>query len=85
MASHTWRRAHGPDILAEVSADGRGAWQARVWLTSNPSVIVRTPRNADTLSSAQEKADMLARKTFDHLCDTMCGEWSWEAAPSSRV
>jgi hypothetical protein len=80
----TWRRSHGKEIMAEVSADGRGAWQARVWLVSNPSVMVRTPRDADTLSSAQDKADALARKTFDHRCDGACCEWSWDAAATPR-
>jgi hypothetical protein len=82
MASFAWRRSHGTSIVAEVSADGRGAWQAAVWLTTNPSVSVKTPRGADTLSSAQQKADMLARKTFDHRCDAACGEWIWERVSS---
>jgi hypothetical protein len=81
----TWRRSHGDEIMAEVSADGRGAWQTRVWLVSNPSVMVRTPRDADTLSSAQDKADALVRKTFDHRCDAACREWSWDAAATPRA
>jgi hypothetical protein len=81
----TWRRTHGDAIVAEVSADGRGAWQARVWLVSNPSVMVRTPRDAETLSSAQEKADALARKTFDHRCDASCLQWSWDSRATPRA
>jgi hypothetical protein len=85
MGSYAWRRSHGTSIVAEVSADGRGAWQAAVWLTTNPSVSVRTPRGAGTLSSAQQKADLLARKTFDHHCDATCGEWIWQPASSPRA
>jgi len=67
-----------PDIVAEVVANGRGEWDARAWLTSNPTVVVRIPRAVENLSTAQGKADMLAGKTFDHRCDERCGEWTWE-------
>lgn len=77
MSPSTWRRAHGPDIVAEAFADGRGVWRSRVWLTSNPTVMVATPRSGEGASAAQEKADNLARKTFDHRCNRGCGEWTW--------
>lgn len=78
MPSHAWRRHHGPDILAEVAANGQGAWHAKVCLISNPTVSVTTPRHLDNLVSAQAKADSLARKTFDHRCDEACGAWAYE-------
>jgi hypothetical protein len=79
MPTNTWRRSHGPAIVAQVIADGRGGWGARVWLTSNPTVMVTTPRDVENLATAQGKADTLARKTFDHRCDERCGEWTWES------
>jgi hypothetical protein len=83
MSSHAWRRQHGAAITAEVMADGRGAWRATVSLSSNPTVSVTTPREIDDLSSAQKKADVLARKTFDHQCDQACGPWVYQSnAPS---
>lgn len=79
MSAHAWRRHHGPGVLAEIFADGRGAWGARAWLTSNPTVRVSSPRDLDTVASAQDKADLLARKTFDHRCSGVCGYWTWES------
>jgi hypothetical protein len=83
MSPSAWRRAHGPDIVAEAIADGRGGWRSRVWLISNPTVMVTTPRNVESASAAQDKADRLARKTFDHRCDGGCGPWTWEALPTT--
>jgi hypothetical protein len=72
----TWQRAHGPDIVCEIQADGRGQWSAAVWLRSNPTVAVRTPKVSESRDSACAKADALARKTFDHVCDAnVCGNW----------
>jgi hypothetical protein len=84
MPSYPWRRAHGADITAEVVADGRGAWRAKVSLTRNPSVSVTTPRCNESLSAAQAKADALARKTFDHYCDGTCGPWTHESDAASQ-
>ncbi len=81
MALSVWRRLHGTAIVAEVSAGGGGAWSARVWLASNVTVSVTTPRRVGALSSAQENADWLARKTFDHQCDRNCGAWTQEPPP----
>ena len=83
MPSNAWRRSHGPGIVAQVSADGRGAWSAKVWLAGNPTVMVTTPRAVEHLSIAQGKADSLARKTFDHRCDERCGQWTWESDPAA--
>jgi hypothetical protein len=83
MSPHAWRRTHGPDITSEVVSDGRGAWRAKVYLTSNRTVTVTTPLTLETLSSAQEKADALARKTFDHRCEAACGPWIYHASPSA--
>ncbi len=73
-----WKRVHR-DIVAEVHEDDRGAWRSRVWLSVNPTVTVSNQRELGNLSSAQEKADALARKTFDHSCDGACGAWTCDA------
>ena len=83
MPSNAWRRSHGPDIVAQVVADGRGAWGAKVWLAGNPTVMVTIPRAVEHLALAQSKADTLARKTFDHQCDERCGQWTWESDPAA--
>jgi hypothetical protein len=71
-----WQRSHGPDIVSEVQADGRGRWTASTWLRHNPTVVVRTPKASESRDSACAKADALARKTFDHTCDLKpCGAW----------
>ena len=76
MAKFAWRRHHGADIVAEVRADGRGAWSAAVWLQRNPTVAVRTLKQPESRAAACAKADALARKTFDHACETAtCGDW----------
>jgi hypothetical protein len=77
MPLHTWRRQHGPDILAQVvPTEGLDVWEASASLVSNPSVFVRSPRKIETLTSAQAVADHLARKTFDHTCyHHVCGDW----------
>ena len=41
MSPHAWRRLHGHVITAEVLSDGRGAWRAKVFLTSNPTASLR--------------------------------------------
>jgi hypothetical protein len=82
MPSHAWRRSHGSEIIAQVIADGRGAWRAKVWLATNPTVMVTIPRDIENLSTAQGVADRLARKTFDHQCDERCGQWMWESEPN---
>jgi hypothetical protein len=76
MLKFLWRRHHGTDIIAEVRADGRGAWSATVWRQSNPTVAVRTPRQLESRKAACAKADALSRKTFDHVCDTTCDDWT---------
>jgi hypothetical protein len=68
--------------MAQVIADGRGAWSVKVWLTSNHTVMVRIPRDVENLPTAQGKADRLACKTFDHRCDEGCGEWTWACDPT---
>ncbi len=77
MPLHGWRRLHGTDVVAQVEPiAGLGVWEVSVWLTTNPTGIVRMPRPIELLMSAQAKADNLARKTFDHECAVAnCGEW----------
>ena len=77
MVSDASRRFHGADIVAEVAADGHGAWSAKVWLASNPGAILTLARSATNLWSAQAKADSLARRAFDHCCGAACGRWTW--------
>jgi hypothetical protein len=77
MPLHTWRRQHGPDIVAEVSPiKGLGQWDACAWLVKDPSAVAKSPRKIAALMSAQAAADHLARTTFDHTCDPHgCGDW----------
>src|SRR5260221_10848940 len=77
MPLHTWRRRHGPDIVAEVvPVDGLGQWDAAAWRVTVPSAAVRSPGKTASLTSAMDAADHLARTTFDHTCDPhTCGEW----------
>jgi hypothetical protein len=76
MIMVTWRRAHGADIVAEVRADRRGIWTASAWLQSNPTVFATAPKRFDSPESARDKADDLARRTFDHVCLCPdCGDW----------
>jgi hypothetical protein len=77
MPLHTWRRHHGPDVVAQVAPEeGLGLWAISTWLASNPSVVVNSPRKIASLTSAQGLADHLARETFDHVCDLeRCGDW----------
>jgi hypothetical protein len=77
MPLHAWRRRHGPHIVSQVEPiEGLGIWSASAWLTSNPTVIVRTQRPLHLLTAAHAKADALARITFDHCCDIdTCSEW----------
>jgi hypothetical protein len=77
MPPHTWRRQHGPDVVAEVtSLDGLGRWHASAWFVNNRTEAVRSQRRILELMSAQAMADHLARRTFDHTCDRhACGDW----------
>ena len=77
MPLHTWRRQHGPDLIAEVTPlEGLGTWDASAWLATNPTVVARSPRKIVDLISAQATADQLARQTFDHTCNPhTCGDW----------
>jgi hypothetical protein len=77
MPAQTWRRQHGSDLVAQVAAvEGFDRWAPSAWLTSNPSLVVITQRTIETLPLAQAAADHIARKNFDHTCDSdTCGEW----------
>lgn len=76
MTELTWRRSHGPDIVTEVATDGRGYWLASTWLIANPTVRITVRQATVARTSACAKADALARKTFDHVCDlSRCGDW----------
>jgi hypothetical protein len=77
MPLHTWRRQHGPDIVAEVCpVEGLGQWDAAAWQVSDPSAAVRSPRRISALTAAHATADHLARTTFNHICAVdRCGEW----------
>jgi hypothetical protein len=72
-----WRRQHGADIVSQVGpAKSRGRWKASAWRTSQPDEIVSTIRPIARLMSAQAKADGLARRRFNHVCDVLhCGIW----------
>jgi hypothetical protein len=76
LAKFTWERSHGADIVAEAAGNGRGKWGARAWLRSNATVVVRSQKFFESRDSAFAKADALARKSFDHVCDVnICGDW----------
>ena len=76
MVKFVWRRQHGTTIVAEVRADGCGAWSTSVWLQSNTTVAVRAPKPFDSREAACAKADALTRQVFGHTCETaMCDEW----------
>ena len=76
MARFVWRREHEGGVVSEVKADGRGAWSASTHLRRNPTVRVRSPKILMSLSAALKRADILAQRTFDHVCsEDRCGEW----------
>jgi hypothetical protein len=79
MPVHTWRRHHGQAIVAQIEPlEGIGTWQACAWLTSDPTVVVRSPRQAMGFITAQAAADHLARSTFDHTCAIhTCDDWTF--------
>jgi hypothetical protein len=73
-----WRREHGSDIFAEVSAaDGDGRWQAVAFRPSElPTVVRSSKRSAATRQAACAAADDLARRSFAHRCDFVtCSDW----------
>ena len=76
IAKFVWRRQHGMTIVAEVRANGRGAWSASVWLQSNATLAVRAPKPVESRDAACAKADTQTRQVFDHTCETpACGDW----------
>jgi hypothetical protein len=77
MPLHTWRRQHGPDLVAQVTPlEGLGTWDASAWLVRSPTEAARSPRKIAELTSAQATADHLARTAFGHTCDPHeCGDW----------
>ena len=79
MPLHTWRRRHGQEIVAQIkSLEGLGVWQACTWMTSDPVVMVRSPRQAMAFLTAQATADLLARSTFGHTCAIhTCDDWTF--------
>jgi hypothetical protein len=79
MPLHTWRRQHGPDLVAQVTpVEGLGTWDASAWPVSAPADVARSPRKIADLVSAQATADHLVRRTFDHTCDLhTCGDWTF--------
>jgi hypothetical protein len=79
MALHTWRRQHGPQIVAQVEPDEKGldTWRASAWSTTDPRRIARSERYFNALVSARAMADHLARTAFHHTCDVeTCGVWT---------
>jgi hypothetical protein len=86
MVLHTWRRQHGPHIVAQVEPDlhGLGFWRASAWSTNDPPLMAQSPRNFNAFGSAQAEADHLARKRFKHTCDIdTCGVWTIWPQPDS--
>jgi hypothetical protein len=77
MSLRTWRRQHGPDIVAQVEPiDGLGMWDPSTWRTVSPEAVMRTPQRIERLTEAQDAADALAREAFGHACDAnACGPW----------
>jgi hypothetical protein len=76
MTEFAWRRLHGHDIVAEATIDGCGLWSAATSRQSNPTVIVRTAKQLHSWDAACAKADALARRTFEHICEmATCGDW----------
>ena len=73
----SWRRLHISEVIAQVEpVSGFGTWKVSVWHTENPDVAFRHPCEFQLLTEAQEAADVLARKTFDHTCfEGRCGHW----------
>ena len=73
----SWRRLHGPDIIAQVApVSGFGTWQVSVWNITNPTDAIRHSREFQLLTEALAAADTLACDTFRHTCDDQrCGHW----------
>lgn len=75
----SWRRVHGPEILAYVEHDADlERWRAGVVRTPPAVENVRTTLypGFERLFSAQVAADHEVRQRFKHRCDAdTCGIW----------
>ena len=75
MARNTWRRHHGPHLVATIIEDDSTSFRVSVW--RDPAGPVRSlPRAFARLESAQAAGDDLLRRTFLHVCTReLCGDW----------
>lgn len=75
----SWRRLHGPEIVAQVEFDASiEAWRARVTHNSPETDASPTtlPKRFPRLLSAQAAADQESRLRYAHRCDfKLCGDW----------
>ena len=72
-----WRRKHSANIVAEVTpVSGMGTWSACVWRAPDDAHRTDTGRHFSLLTEAHQAADELAAVTFEHHCDTVCGQWT---------
>jgi cold shock CspA family protein len=75
-ALRVWQRHHTPDIVAEVRpVSGIGTWDVCAWRDVTPPEKCEGGRYG-LLTEAHRAADALAATTFNHRCDTSCGEWN---------
>ena len=83
MATRSWRRLHGTDLIAQVDpVPGIGTWIARAWIETDPASERNSRRYFEFLISAQAAADHMVRQRFGHRCDfDSCGEWLPWAVP----
>jgi hypothetical protein len=75
MALHTWRRHHGPALVASVIGKARDKHSVVVWDTASGKVQ-NLQKEFQQLQSAKAAADDLIRRAFCHTCTIdACGEW----------
>jgi hypothetical protein len=75
MALTTWRRHHGPELVAHVLEKASDQYTIAAWHESSRAVE-RSPKMFSRLQSAKAAADDLVRRTFHHTCTLEgCGQW----------
>jgi hypothetical protein len=63
-------------VIAQVEpVNGFGTWKASAWRISDPRQPASDNRAFALLTDAQQAADVLACRTFDHTCSPRCGQW----------
>jgi hypothetical protein len=82
--SHTWRRLHAGNIIAEVNPNqGMGFWRVSAYrVNGRASEVAYTGKTYSLLIDAHRGADELAQREFSHECQPgVCGKWlPWAAA-----